>query len=137
MGKGANNRELARRLTIGRLLIIGNIVLSLQKTIVPKKAASQEAKKHESNTEEKIGKANFRNFAPRQQFPRAHVSAYKDCAQPPRSKAGREIPTNAFANTAEARTHKSKTRKARQSTDSTRNNTNSSQPQGGKNREEA
>ena len=61
-------KSRALKITMGRLLVIGDKGLALRKTIVPQKASHEVTKKHGAQIEAKLEKNSFRNPEARHQL---------------------------------------------------------------------
>ena len=85
---GTSLKYIARQLTLGRLLIVGEKGLSAPKCIASKKAAYQATKKHAADTEIKHGKNSIRDTDTRLQLVKSKIDPYEEFAQqlfnPPR-----------------------------------------------------
>ena len=78
----ASMKHIARQATLGRLLIIGEKGLSLQKTIAAPKAAFGATKIHSASTEEKQERESYRDNSARQKLTTAKIDSYEEFSHP-------------------------------------------------------
>ena len=78
---GPLTKQYTRKMTLGRLLIVGGKALSLQKSVTAQKAAFEATKKHLANAEAKIEKTSLKDSETRQQHLKAKLGSYGDYAQ--------------------------------------------------------
>ena len=68
MGKGEQTQRNGRQLTLGRLLIVGQKAVTIQKTIISQQAAYHATKKHDAQRMAKADQTNSKDNNERQTF---------------------------------------------------------------------
>ena len=90
-GTGGNTLHTAIALTLGRLLIVGQKAITLQKTAISQQSAYPTAKKHDTDWKAKVGKYSFNDTNTWKTYQEQKLGAFGDYAQTHANLPG-EIP---------------------------------------------